>query len=71
MLGGMFTWSNDQKDPTLEKLDRILMSRGWESLFPIAHVHKSPRGISDHCPLVMDTSVAQGKKVRSFRFELS
>jgi exonuclease III len=69
MLGGMLTWSNDQKDPTLEKLDRILMSRGWESLFPIAHVHKSPRGISDHCPLVMDTSV--DKKVRSFRFELS
>jgi hypothetical protein len=71
MSGGVFTWSNNQKDSTLEKLDRILMSRCWESLFPIAHVHKPPRGISDHCPLVLDTSVMQGKKTRSFHFELS
>jgi exonuclease III len=31
MSGGMFTWSNNQRDPTLEKLDRVLMSRGWEN----------------------------------------
>jgi hypothetical protein len=24
--GGQFTWTNNQRDPTLEKLDRVLMS---------------------------------------------
>jgi hypothetical protein len=24
--GGVFTWSNKQRNPTLEKLDRVLMS---------------------------------------------
>jgi hypothetical protein len=26
MLGGMYTWSNNQEVPILEKLDKILMS---------------------------------------------
>lgn len=35
--GGMFTWSNNQLDPTLEKLDRVLMSTDWESEFPLTN----------------------------------
>jgi hypothetical protein len=54
-----------------EQLDRVPMSRGWESLFPVARVHKSPRWVSDHCPLVLDTSVVPYKRTRSFYFELS
>jgi len=34
MSGGTYTWSNNQEDPILEKLDRILMSKDWEDLFP-------------------------------------
>jgi hypothetical protein len=30
--GGKFTWSNNQADPTLEKLDRLLMNNELESL---------------------------------------
>jgi hypothetical protein len=33
--GTPFTWSNNHDDPILEKLDKILMSREWEILFPI------------------------------------
>jgi hypothetical protein len=33
MTGGKYTWSNEQKCPTLEKLDRILMSPCWEALY--------------------------------------
>lgn len=43
MSGGRFTWSNNQSDPTLEKLDRILMSREWEDIFPSVMVNKLPR----------------------------
>jgi hypothetical protein len=31
--GGMYTWSNNQADPTLERLDRVLISPEWEALF--------------------------------------
>jgi endonuclease/exonuclease/phosphatase family metal-dependent hydrolase len=53
--GGCFTWSNNQESPTLEKLDRVLMSREWEMMFPMAHIHKNPRALSDHNPLMLMT----------------
>lgn len=40
MSGGLFTWSNNQEYPTLEKLDRVLMTKEWEDLFPQAFVKK-------------------------------
>jgi endonuclease/exonuclease/phosphatase family metal-dependent hydrolase len=49
--GGAFTWSNHQADPTLEKLDRILVSREWELLFPTVHIHKESKWMSNHNPL--------------------
>jgi hypothetical protein len=38
----MYTWSNNQENPTLEKLDRILVSKEWEGIFPNALVKKLP-----------------------------
>jgi len=38
MTRGLYTWSNNQDDPTLEKLDRILVSRDWEDIFPTVMV---------------------------------
>ena len=40
MGGGKYTWSNHQRHPTLEKLDRVLMSFEWEDLFPLVTVRK-------------------------------
>jgi len=34
MTGGLYTWSNNQENPILEKLDRILASKKWEDIFP-------------------------------------
>ena len=53
MSGGVYTWSNNQNPPTLEKLDRILVSNSWEDLFPTAIVTKLPREVSDHNPLIL------------------
>jgi len=33
MVGRRFTWSNQQDNPTLVKLDRVLCSIDWEQLF--------------------------------------
>ena len=38
MIGGKYTWSNNQNPPTLERPDRILVSKNWEDLFPMATV---------------------------------
>jgi hypothetical protein len=51
--GGMFTWSNNQVNPTLERLDRVLISLEWEALFPLTNLRKKPRFMSDHNPLIV------------------
>lgn len=71
MIGGMFTWSNNQEFPVLEKLDRLLMTKEWEDLFPLAMVKKLPREVSDHNPLVLLTDSKTPNKSIQFRFELS
>jgi hypothetical protein len=68
MTGGQYTWSNNHAVPTLEKLDRFLMSSSWEDLFPLVTVHKLVSEVSDHNPLILDTLDIR-EKSREFRFE--
>ena len=53
--GGLYTWSNNQSHPTLEKLDRVLMSDDWEHIFLDVTVRKLVRDLSDHNALLLDT----------------
>jgi hypothetical protein len=55
----------------MEKLDRILISKEWESMFPVAYVYKLPREVSNHNPLILASEQGPIKKNRAFRFELS
>ena len=71
MTSGMYTWSNNQDIPILEKLDRILMSKDWEDLFPQVWVRKLPREVSDHNPLILASGQHRNTKSIQFRFELS
>jgi hypothetical protein len=68
---GLYTWSNNKAIPTLEKLDRILVSKDCEGLFPTILVHKKPREFSDHNPLIIDFGSQNTCRSRDFRFELS
>jgi endonuclease/exonuclease/phosphatase family metal-dependent hydrolase len=34
MSGGGYTWSSNHESPTMKKLDRVLVTREWQSLFP-------------------------------------
>lgn len=70
MTGGAYTWSNNQESPTLEKLDRMLMSKEWEDLFPLVMIKKLPRDISDHNPLILLSESQTPSKTIHFRFEL-
>jgi hypothetical protein len=69
--GGKYTWSNNQVNPTLEKLDRVLMTREWELLFPTVTGWLLPRELSDHNPIAISTQKCAQVNRREFRFELS
>lgn len=70
MFGGLYTWTNNQDPPTLEKLDRILVSKDWEDIFPHAMVRKLPREISDHNPLILSCGQPQNLTHIQFKFDL-
>jgi hypothetical protein len=69
--GGKYTWSNNHVDPTLEKLDRILMNDKWEIIFPLSNVRKIPRYMSDHNPMLLGTETGKIRKTKGFCFETS
>ena len=71
MSGGRFTWSNNHSDPTLERLDKILISKNWEDIFPHVLINKMPREVSDHNPLIIHTDANPPLTHLSFKFELS
>ena len=66
--GRKFTWSNQQNQPTLVKLDRVLCSIDWEELFPGAVLQSVASEDSDHCPLLLGLKDCKGVK-RRFHFE--
>lgn len=66
--GGLYTWSNNQSDPTLEKLDRILINEEWEKIFPLTNIRKIPRYLSDHNPLILSSEQENTTKSKTFLF---
>ena len=71
MAGGMFTWSNNTENPILEKLDRVLVTKEWEDLFPQVTVKRLPREVSDHNPLIVSTGKKENLPFIQFRFDLN
>nr|CAD1826001.1 unnamed protein product [Ananas comosus var. bracteatus] len=65
-----YTWSNGRQNPTLERLDRALVSLDWLRLFPSSSLKALPRPRSDHCPLLLTASTFVPHS-GLFRFEAS
>nr|CAD1819928.1 unnamed protein product [Ananas comosus var. bracteatus] len=53
ILNRAFTWTNGRGAPTLERLDRALISTNWMLTFPRSTLRALPRPRSDHTPLVL------------------
>lgn len=64
-----FTWSNNQENLVMAKLDRIFVSTDWISSFPLSTVNCLDRFPSDHNPLVLDFGVNMFFGKKYFRFE--
>jgi endonuclease/exonuclease/phosphatase family metal-dependent hydrolase len=63
-----FTWTNNQKNLILAKLDRVFITTKWEAIFPLVRVLGLPKNISDHAPLLVDSrgNYRLGKKKSRF-----
>ena len=68
---GVFILGPIIRNPTLEKLDRILVSKSWEDFFPHALVRKLPREISDHNPLIVSSGPPKVISHIQFKFDLN
>lgn len=66
--GRRYTWSNEQANPTLEKLDRVLVTADWEDMFPYCFLQALSSDMSDHSPLHLATNALPQPK-RRFHFE--
>lgn len=49
-----FTWTNNQENPIMAKIDRIFVTNDWDRCFPLARVRCLERLPSDHNPLVLE-----------------
>jgi hypothetical protein len=63
-----FTWSNEQQDPTMSKLDTFFCNEEWDVTFSNHILHALSSSLSDHCPLLLANEKGP-KKPKSFRFE--
>lgn len=67
--GSLFTWSNNQEDPVMSRIDRFLVDARWCELYPNVHQFSVPRPVSDHCPIFLDSQIDSWGP-SPFRFEL-
>jgi hypothetical protein len=68
LVGGRFTWSSNQENPSMSRLDRFLVSPEWDTQFSTAVQSLLPRTLSDHSPILLDCGPNRGGK-SPFRFE--
>lgn len=52
--GRPYTWSNERRNPTMEKIEHIFVSNSWEDIYPSNLLTALGSVASDHCPLLVD-----------------
>lgn len=70
LSGRQYTWAGPGDDSTFEKLDRVLVSTEWEDRYPLSTLDARDRNISDHTPLILNTSSSTHQNPQhTFKFE--
>uniref|UniRef100_A0A452ZHM4 Endonuclease/exonuclease/phosphatase domain-containing protein n=1 Tax=Aegilops tauschii subsp. strangulata TaxID=200361 RepID=A0A452ZHM4_AEGTS len=63
-----YTWSNEQSNPTMSKLDGFFCNEEWDITFDKHILHALSSSLSDHCPLLLANEDGP-RRPRTFRFE--
>lgn len=52
--GGSYTWFRGFIEQTASRIDRFLLSQGWDEHFRAIKQRVLPRTTSDHCPILLE-----------------
>ncbi|XP_060195312.1 uncharacterized protein LOC132624568 [Lycium barbarum] len=66
--GNTYTWSDKQAARIFSKIDRVLVNGEWVDQMPTITAHVLPEGISDHCPIVVQSLQSSSIKAKSFKY---
>ena len=66
----LYTWTNKRRQPTLVRLDRVLINLLWSQFYINTECRALVKPTSDHTPLQIDTSQGTPRR-KIFRYENS
>ncbi|KAK3002002.1 hypothetical protein RJ639_020928 [Escallonia herrerae] len=68
LTGAKYTWTNNERNPIMSRLDRFFITADWENHFKNVAQKALPRVIFDHAPIILDVNSLRKAKTY-FKFE--
>jgi endonuclease/exonuclease/phosphatase family metal-dependent hydrolase len=63
-----FTWSNERRNPTMVRLDRVFCNKAWDLAFSTHILQALSTSLSDHCLLLLSNQESP-RRPQLFHFE--